>query len=77
MTKPYSLGNLLEENGFSNVYHQAGMALDLRELKHQISDESELIVEIVEDTEHLKQVVSLVFGIKIDFELMECLLLEL
>ena len=55
------------------------MALDLEDLKHQVSDESELLVEIVEDTEHLKQwteVVSSVFGIKVDFELMEYLLSE-
>ena len=76
LTKPYGLGNLLEENGFSNVYHQAGMALDLEELKYQVSDENKLVVEIVKDTEHLKQwagVVSSVFSIKIDFELMEYL----
>ena len=79
LTKPKNLGIFLEKIGFSNVYQQAGMTLDLKDLKYQVSDENELIVEIVEDAEHLKQwaeVVSSVFGIKIDFELMEYLLLE-
>ena len=79
LTKPKNLGIFLEDIGFSNVYQQAGMALNLEDLKHQISDECELLVEIVEDTEHLKQwaeVVSLVFGIKVDYELMEYLLSE-
>ncbi len=73
------MGIFRKKIGFSSVYQQAGMALGLEDLKHQISDESELFVEIVEDTEHLKQwaeVVSLVFRIKVDFELMEYLLLE-
>jgi len=79
LTKPKNLGIFLEKIGFSNVYQQAGMALDLEDLEYQVSDESELIVEIVEDAEHLKQwaeVVSSVFGIKVDFELIEYLLLE-
>ncbi len=79
LTKPKNLGIFLEKIGFSNVYQQAGMALDLKDLIYQVSDENKLIMEIVEDNEHLKQwteVVSSVFGIKIDFELMEYLLLE-
>ncbi|HEC37339.1 MAG TPA: hypothetical protein ENI29_03825 [bacterium] len=79
LTKPKNLGTVLEKFGFSNVYQQAGMALDLKDLKHQILDENELLVEVVEDKEHLKQwakIVSLVFGIKVDFELLEYLLLE-
>ena len=79
LTKPTNLGMFLEKIGFSNVYQQAGMALDLKDLKNQISDESELLVELVEDKEHLKQwaeVVSLVFSIKVDFELLEYLFLE-
>ena len=79
LTKPENLGIFLEKIGFSNVYQQAGMAIDLENLKYQVSDESELIVEIIENEEHLKQwveVVSSVFGIKVNFELMEYLLLE-
>ncbi|MHA2006337.1 MAG: GNAT family N-acetyltransferase [Promethearchaeota archaeon] len=79
LTKPENLGKFLEKNGFSNVYQQVGMALDLEDLKKQVVDNSELIVEIVEDTEQLKrwvEVVSSVFDINVDFELMEFLLLE-
>ena len=79
LTKPKNLGIFLEDVGFSNVYQQAGMALKLEDLKHQTADESELLVELVEDTKHLKQwveVFSLVFGIKVDYEFMEYLLLE-
>ena len=79
LTKPKNLGKILEDNGFSNVYHQVGMALDLENLKIQVLDESELLVEVIKDTEHIKQwtdVVSSVFGIKVDLELLEYLLLE-
>ena len=79
LSKPENLGIILENNGFSNVYQQAGMALDLEDLKNHVLDESELLVEIVKEIEHLKQwveVVSSVFGIKVDFKLMEYLLLE-
>jgi GNAT superfamily N-acetyltransferase len=79
LTTPKNLGSILEKFGFSNVYHQAGMAVELEDITNQVVTENELDIEIVEDKEHLKQwidVVSTVFSIKIDFELLEYLLLE-
>ena len=79
LTTPKNLGSILEKFGFSNVYHQAGMALELKDITNQVVTENELDIEIVEDKEHLKQwidVVLTVFSIKIDFELLEYLLLE-
>ncbi len=79
LTTPKNLGSILEKFGFSNVYHQAGMALELKDISNQVVTENELDIEIVEDKERLKQwmdVVSPVFGIKIDYELLEYLLIE-
>ncbi len=79
LTKPDNLGMILEKNGFLNVYQQAGMAVDLKDLKKKIIDEKDLVVEIVENEESLKHwitVVSSVFGIKIDSELIKFLFLE-
>lgn len=79
LTKPDNLGTILEKNGFLNVYQQAGMAVDLKNLKKQILDENDLVVEIVDNEESLNHwitIVSSVFGIKIDSELIEFLVLE-
>lgn len=79
LTKPDNLGMILEKNGFLNVYQQAGMAVDLKNLKKQILDENDLVVEIVDNKESLNQwitIVSSVFGIKLDSELIEFLFLE-
>lgn len=79
LTKPDNLGIILEKNGFSNVYQQAGMAVDLKDLKKKIIDENDLVVEIVENEESLKHwitVVSSAFGIKINSELIKFLFLE-
>jgi len=79
LTKPDNLGMILEKNGFLNVYQQAGMAVDLKDLKKKIIDEKDLVVEIVDNEESLKhwiKVVSSVFGIKIDSELIKFLFLE-
>jgi len=79
LTKPDNLGMILEKNGFSNVYQQAGMAIDLKDLKKQRTSENSLTVEIIDNEESLKHwimVVSSVFGIKIDSEFIEFLFLE-
>ncbi|MHA2391781.1 MAG: GNAT family N-acetyltransferase [Promethearchaeota archaeon] len=79
LTTPKNLGDLLEKNGFSNVYQQAGMALNLKNLKKRINDKNDLKVEIVDNINSLKQwieVVSTVFGIRIDLELVEYMYLE-
>lgn len=79
LTTPKNLGSILEKFGFSNVYYQAGMALELEDITNQVITENGLDIEIVEDKEHLRQwidVVTTVFNIKVDFELLEYLFLE-
>ncbi|MHA2180467.1 MAG: GNAT family N-acetyltransferase [Promethearchaeota archaeon] len=79
LTIPNNLGNILEKHGFSNVYQQAGMALELKEISNQVVSENELKIEIVKDKYHLMQwidVVSTVFSIKIDYKLLEYIFLE-
>ncbi|MFX1532438.1 MAG: hypothetical protein ACFFBC_15075 [Promethearchaeota archaeon] len=79
LTKPDNLGMILEENGFLNAYQQAGMAVELKDLHKKKIEENKLIVEIIENKESLKRwitVVSTVFGLKIDSELIQFLFLE-
>ena len=79
LTIPKNLGSILKKFGFSNVYHQAGMALELEHITNQVVTENGLDIKIVEDKDHLRQwidVVSTVFSIKIDFELLDYLRLE-
>jgi GNAT superfamily N-acetyltransferase len=79
LTKPENLGAHLEKRGFQNVYQQAGMAINLTDLKIPLEDRCELQVEVIEEFNNLKhwiKVVSTVFAIKIDFELIESLFLE-
>ncbi|MFW9875849.1 MAG: hypothetical protein ACFFG0_22320, partial [Candidatus Thorarchaeota archaeon] len=76
LTKPDNLGKILENDGFLDVYHQAGMAVELNHLKKPIMDKKDLIIKIVDSEESLQQwitVVSSVFGIKIDFALVKFL----
>jgi len=71
LTKPKNLGSLLVKYGFSNVYHQAGMAVELKGIENIEINKNDLIIEKVENEESLIQwsnVVSKVFGIKIDFD---------
>ncbi len=78
LTKPNNLGSLLENQGFSNVYHQAGMALELNDIENIKKNKNDLIIEKVNNEESLIQwseVVSQVFGIKVDFELLKFLYL--
>jgi len=79
LTKPPNLGSILEDYNFSNVYHQAGMALDLKSLKFTNLDSNKLEIKTVNNDRMLKQwksIVSLVFKIKIDLELLKYLLIE-
>jgi GNAT superfamily N-acetyltransferase len=55
------------------------MALELEHITNQVVTENGLDIKIVEDKDHLRQwidVVSTVFSIKIDFELLDYLRLE-
>ena len=55
------------------------MALNLKDLKNNSIDEDDLVIELVDNITSLKQwieVVSSVFGIKMDSELIEYLFLE-
>ena len=78
-TIPDNLGVVLENNNFSNVYQQAGMAISLNKLKERVKDNKELEIEVIEDKKSLKHwiiVASSAFGIKIDSDLIEFLFLE-
>ena len=80
LTKPDNLGVSLEKHGFSNVYQQAGMAVelkDLKDLKDHLIVEDKLQVERIENKEALKNWIDVAcstFGINIDSELIEFLL---
>jgi len=79
LTKPSNLRSILEDYNFSNVYHQAGMALSLKNLKYNNLESNKLEIKIVNNDTMLKQwaiTVSLVFKIKIDLELLKYLLFE-
>jgi len=78
LTKPKNLGKILEKFGFSNVYQQAGMAVELKDLEKKEINTNELMIKKVDNEESLKQwseVVSQVFGIKVDFDLLQFLYL--
>ncbi|MFX1377637.1 MAG: GNAT family N-acetyltransferase [Promethearchaeota archaeon] len=71
LTKPQNLGSQLEKFGFSNVYHQVGMAVKLDKLKRGQNIENDLMIEKVVDEKSLIQwsgVVSKVFDLSIDIE---------
>jgi hypothetical protein len=79
LTKPRDLGNKLEKYGFSNVYHQAGMAVELKELKKKKLIDNNLIIQKVENEEYLIQwgdIVSKVFNLKVDLEYLNFMLLQ-
>jgi hypothetical protein len=76
LSKPKNLGKSLLNHGFSAVFHQAGMALDLSKLKFSTKINAALNVKKVEDLEELSnwsKIVSTVFHINIDIELLEYL----
>jgi hypothetical protein len=79
LTEPENLGKSLLKHGFSNVFQQAGMALDLSKLGVYKNINTGLNVIRVEDREELSEwskVVSTVFHIKVDTELLEYLLTQ-
>ncbi|MFX0041183.1 MAG: GNAT family N-acetyltransferase [Candidatus Heimdallarchaeota archaeon] len=79
LSKPKNLGAKLEKYGFSNVYHQAGMAVELEDLKNKPMEENKLIIQKVQDEESLNQwsdVVSEVFNLRTDFDHLNFLLLK-
>ena len=79
LTQPKNLGIKLEKYGFSNVYHQAGMAIELKALEKTDINENNLIIEKVEDEKSLilwSRVVSEVFNLKIDFDHLKFLYLQ-
>lgn len=71
LTKPINLGVELEKQGFSNVYHQAGMAVELNELQKKKIPENNLQVDRIEEENSLvlwAEVVSEVFNLKVDMD---------
>jgi len=79
LTKPKNLGSMLEKYGFSNVYQQAGMAVELENLKNIIINENDLIVEKVDNEEELtywSETVSKGFNLRIDFDFLKFLYLQ-
>ena len=79
LTRPKNLGKTLEKCGFSNVYQQAGMSVELKNIKDRKIEKNDLKVKEVDNEESLKQwfeVVSQGFGEKVDFDLLKFLLLQ-
>lgn len=79
LTKPFNLGSKLEQFGFSNVYQQAGMFLLLQDLNNVMLNSNKLEVKNVTNLKMLHEwsnIVSVVFNIKIDIELLKYLLHE-
>lgn len=79
LTRPKNLGKTLEKCGFSKVYQQAGMSVELKEVVDKTIDNSDLIVERVDNEEKLTQwseVVSKVFGLRVDYDLLKFLYLQ-
>ncbi|MFX0021394.1 MAG: GNAT family N-acetyltransferase [Candidatus Hermodarchaeota archaeon] len=80
LSKPKNLGNILEKFGFSNVYHQAGMAVQLINLKkRQFIENVNFTIQKVENEDTLFQwsnVVSNVFNLKVDFNYLKFMLVQ-
>lgn len=77
LTEPNNLGKALESHGFFNVFHQAGMALDLNLLLDVQKNSSSLEIKAVDNNKELESwatVVAEVFHINIDYELLDYLL---
>ncbi|NVM19650.1 MAG: hypothetical protein HWN80_18255 [Candidatus Lokiarchaeota archaeon] len=76
LTQPKNLGKSLLNHNFSDVFHQAGMALDLSKLIRSANINTALNIKKVENEEDLSNwsnIVSAVFHIKVDDELLEFL----
>ena len=76
LTIPKNFGKFLLKHDFSDVFHQAGMALNLSKLKLSTKVNTNLIVKKVKNEEELRnwsKIVSEVFHIKVDNDLLEYL----
>lgn len=74
LTIPTNLGKFLLKHNFKEIFHQAGMALDLSKLKNLTNSKSLIDVKKVENKEELDfwaNIVSTVFHIKVDQDLLE------
>jgi GNAT superfamily N-acetyltransferase len=79
LTKPTNLGFFLRKNGFTNTFHQAGMALDLNKIKNIEQNRSNFNVIKINNESLLNQwieIVSNVFQIYIDKDLIKLLFLK-
>ncbi|MFX0148815.1 MAG: GNAT family N-acetyltransferase [Candidatus Hodarchaeota archaeon] len=79
LTEPSSLGSKLEQFGFLNVYQQAGMVLNLQDLTKLDFKSIETEIKIVDNLPMLQEwskIVSLVFNLKVDLDLLKYLLYE-
>lgn len=77
LTQPRNLGQYLEKSGFSNVYHQSGMAIKLNIIVNTPIMSNKLKVDVINSIEGLKfwiNVVSTAFNIKIDLEFLKLFL---
>lgn len=76
LTTPKNFGKSLLKHDFSDVFHQVGMALNLSKLKLSTNINTDLNVKKVENEEELSnwsKIVSMVFHINVDNELLEYL----
>lgn len=71
---PKNLGKLLEEEGFSNVYHQTSMAINLKNLRFNGSDLGKYGVKLIKNEKLLQswvKIVSSVFNIKVNLKFLK------
>jgi hypothetical protein len=76
LSTPKNLGEILEKFGFSNVYQQAGMALDLKNLNKVEIKDTNLTIEKVDNEDslnHWSKLVSEVFNLRVDFDFLKYL----
>jgi len=76
-SRPINLEEILISYGFKRSFQQSGMAIDLKNLEGKIKSSSVLQVSVVEDLDCLNKwidIVSKVFDINVDFELIKFLL---
>jgi len=79
LTRPRNLGNKLMKYGFSDIYHQVGMAIELKYLDKKPINANKLIIQKIENKESLIQwsnVVSEVFNLKLELDYLNFLFLQ-
>ncbi|MFX1503728.1 MAG: hypothetical protein ACFFDH_22395 [Promethearchaeota archaeon] len=77
LSKPKDSGKNLEKYQFSNIFQQAGMAVELNSIANKDINKNELNVKLVDTEESLIEwsyVVSNVFNLKINLEFLKFLL---